>query len=98
MIKKNEKKKIEKYDNIKLSELYADFYEWIDETRNKKSEMTLNNFSRFLTSDSEIFTSNEINKLKSSTIKIKLKLDLIKKKLEEKNYIDENLNDCPFID
>lgn len=98
MIKKNEKKKIEKYDNIKLSELYADFYEWIEESRNKKSEMTLNNFSRFLTSDSEIFTSNEINKLKSSTIKIKLKLDLIKKKLEEKNYIDENLNDCPFID
>jgi len=98
MIKKNEKTKIIKYDNIKMSELYADFYEWIEESRNKRTELSLNNFSRFLTSDSEIFTSSEINKSKSSTIRIKLKLDLIKKKLEEKNYIDENLNDCPFID
>jgi hypothetical protein len=98
MIKKNEKTKIIKYENIKMSELYADFYEWIEESRNKKTELSLNNFSRFLTSDSEIFTSSEINKTKSSTIRIKLKLDLIKNKLKEKNYIDENLNDCPFID
>ena len=91
-------KYINRYDNITLSELYADFFIWIDETRNKKSDISLNAFSRFLTSDSDIFTQNEIEKTKSSCMKIKLNIQSIKNKLIEKNYIDHNLDDCNFLD
>jgi hypothetical protein len=87
-----------RYDNITLSELYADFFIWIEETRNKKSDISLNAFSRFLTSDSDIFTQKEIEKTKSSSMKIKLNIKSIKLKLIDKNYIDENLDDCNFID
>ena len=59
--------------------------------------MSLNAFSRFLTSDSEIFTEEEIEKKKSSVMKIKLNYIKIKQKLIEKLYYDETVENY-FID
>jgi len=102
IIKKEDKRRKNKlpsnYDDIKLSDLYNEFNIWIEDTKNKKSDMTLNAFSRFLTSDSEIFTPDEIEKTKASSMKIKLNLDKIKQKLIDKFYIDINLEESAFID
>jgi hypothetical protein len=80
-----------------ISDLFNDFNDWLENTRNKKSELTLNTFSRWLTSDNDIFTKEEIEKSKSSTMKIKLDYKKIKCKLIEKLYYDENIENW-FID
>ncbi len=67
-------------------------------TKNRNNDITLNNFSRFLTADNEIFTGDEINKIKSSTMKITLNIAKIKEKLTEKFYIDENFDEYAFLD
>jgi len=90
---KNLKMGIKKVEAI--SDLFNDFNCWIEITKNKKSDMSLNAFSRFLTSDSEIFTTED--KVKSSTMKIKLDFMIIKAKLKEKDYIGENIENG-FID
>lgn len=78
-------------EKVAITALFNHFNDWTETTRNKKNDITLNSFSRFLTADSEVFTSNEINKVKSSTMKIHLKLDKIKEKLIEKNYFNADV-------
>ena len=80
-----------------IADFYDDFNNWIEITRNKKTDMSLNAFSRFLTSDSEIFTEEEIEKKKSSVMKIKLNYIKIKQKLIDKLYYDETVENY-FID
>ena len=80
-----------------ISEYYDEFMYWVENTRNKKPDMSLNSFSRFLTSDNEVFSKDEINKTKSSIIKIELNYTKIKEKLIEKKYYDESIESW-FID
>lgn len=89
LISKIKSKKLSVYETI--SDLYEDFNDWTEKTRNKKSDLSLNLFSRFLTSDNDIFTKEEIDKTKSSVIKIKLNYDKIKIKLIEKMYYDDKV-------
>lgn len=73
-----------------VSELYDDYNSWLEKTKNKNNEITINYFSRFLTSDKDIFTHDDIKKYKDNVIKITLNLKNIKTKLIEKDYIDSN--------
>lgn len=82
---------------VPISEIYENFNIWVEESRNKKSELTLNAFSRWLVSDNEVFECDEIEKIKSSSIKIKLHYDKIKEKLIEKLYYNEEIENW-FID
>jgi hypothetical protein len=79
-----------------LAEYFIDFNNWVEFTKNKKSDITVLSFSRFLTSDSEIFSSEDIDKVKASVTKIKLNITNIKIKLKEKLYLDDN--ETNFID
>ena len=81
-----------------VSDFFNDFKDWMEITKNRNNDITLNNFSRFLTADNEIFTGDEINKIKSSTMKITLNIAKIKEKLTEKFYIDENFDEYAFLD
>lgn len=89
LISKIKSKKTSDYETV--ADLYEDFNFWIETTRSKKTDLSLNLFSRFLTSDNDIFTKEEIDKTKSSVMKIKLNYDKIKIKLIEKMYYDDKV-------
>ena len=88
----------EKNKSKSVSEFFSDFKDWMEKTKNKNNDISLNHFSRFLTADNEIFTGNEINKFKSSNMKITLNIDKIKEKLTEKNYINDDFDEYAFLD
>jgi hypothetical protein len=98
--KKTNKYELEETTERGISDLYDDFNNWLYNTKQSKNEISLNAFSRFLTSDEEIFTADNFNKTKSSNIMIKINLQNIKNKLVEKHYINKeiNLNECGFLD
>lgn len=80
-----------KHTNVSVASLYDEYNEWIEYSRNKKSEMTLNAFSRFMTSDLEVC------KYKASTMMLDIDYNKIITKLKEKNYYNDKVESM-FID
>jgi hypothetical protein len=92
----NIKKKI---NNIykSVAEVFQEFNDWSEETRQKKQDMTLSAFSRFLSSENGIFNSEAVEKNKASIMMYKLNYIKIKEQLKEKNYYDEAIENG-FLD